>query len=78
MYLPDQTENSYITPSFSNTNKTNKAKNLKRTNTEAIKARINMNEEKSTCLRAVTVSPSEDVSAEEGYQFPPQDKARVT
>lgn len=37
-----------------------------------------MNKEKSTCLRAVTVSPSEDVSDEEGYQSPPQDKARVT
>lgn len=78
MYLPDQTENSYITPSFSDTNKTSKAKNLKCTKTEAIKARINMNKEKSTCLRAVTASPPEDASDEEGYQFPPQDKARVT
>lgn len=46
---------------------TTKAKNLKCTNTETIKARINTNKDKSTCLRAVTVSLSEDVSDEEGY-----------
>lgn len=44
-----------------------KAEKLECTNTKAIKAGIKINKEKPICVRAVTMSLSEDVSDEEGF-----------